>query len=175
MFRPGAVDHSLVSHGEDLDRISLESPGENWVGAHGSPRLYELAVHHVHPPNPERDQESASRELADGRAVCKSQWCCLTIVGFFADMTLRNIRSPGMGACGWGVLANPGQSTVDNPLHLPRHPCSSVAEPIHVSHPYLGRFFSSLFSVVQLDLPRRLACLLRPSDGRRLGRPQVMD
>lgn len=69
------------------------------------------------------------------------------------------------------VLADSGPSTVDNSLHLSRHSFTPPAEPLHVSHPHLGRPGGSHVSVVQLDLPRRLACLLRPSDGRRLGRP----
>lgn len=73
------------------------------------------------------------------------------------------------------VLANPARSLVDNSLHLPRHSVTFAAEPLHVSHPYLSRPCGSLFSVVQLNLPRRLACLLRPADGRRLGRPQAVD
>ena len=73
------------------------------------------------------------------------------------------------------VLANPARSAADNSLHLPCNPLTSAAEPLHVSHPYLSRLLGSLFSAVQLDLPRRLACLLRPSDSCRLGWPQAMD
>lgn len=73
------------------------------------------------------------------------------------------------------LLANPAPSTVDNSLHLPRRSFPSAAEPLHVSYPHIDRPFRSQFSIVQFDLPRRLACLLRSADGRRLGRPQAVD
>ena len=84
-------------------------------------------------------------------------------------------KPQGLLGASWVLLANPAAYTVDNSLHLPRHSFASAAEPLHVSHPHLGRPFRSQFSIVQLDLPRRLACLLRSADGRRLGRPQAVD
>lgn len=69
--RSRPVHHRLLSHGEDLSRVSLEPAGEIRMGAHGGPRLHQLVVYHVHTPSPEWDPEPASGELADGGAFCE--------------------------------------------------------------------------------------------------------
>lgn len=49
------ICHILLSHGENLGRVSLQSSGENRMGAHGGPGVYQPALYHVHPAEAERD------------------------------------------------------------------------------------------------------------------------
>lgn len=64
------MDGILLPYGENLHRLSLQSPRENRLGTNGSAGVHDTPVHHVYAAPREWHQKLADGELAHGCAVC---------------------------------------------------------------------------------------------------------